>query len=147
MTLSRKHAWVPIYTFTRNSSNRQLVEQIRQERWNHIVHIVRDYGHRKHLIKHIADGEPLTKELRGVLLEILTGKLKRWEGRPRQESYNFRHFIASQIEHLQKEKGVAKRTAAVMQIAQEYKVSERTVWRALEATRSVASQTRRRRKL
>jgi len=109
----------------------QCEEWFKRERLPLTIREVRENGEWGPLVEYLADGEPITEELRYLLAEMLSGKIKRAKGRPKSIKPFLRagQMIAD-VQRLEHQGWLTE--AAVKQVALEYKVSDRTVYRALD---------------
>ncbi|MCC2651647.1 MAG: hypothetical protein K0Q60_1810 [Microvirga sp.] len=83
------------------------------------------------LIEYLAEGQPITDEIRLLIIEMLSGKIKRAAGGSRSiKPYIIAGRMVADVEQLERQGWPTE--AAVKEVATNYKVSDRTVYRALE---------------
>ena len=111
----------------------------------HAILAARQYSDFDALIFLLNEGGPITREVRTLLVDILTGELKR---RPRGRHKDKGTYIRSwqmtlHVEELQKQEEWKKKDAAIEQVAKEFGVTTRTVERAIKRVTEERSQKRR----
>ena len=82
-------------------------------------------------MEYLAEGQPITDEMRLLIIEMLSGKIKRAAGGSKSiKPYIIAAQMVVEVEQLERQGWPTE--AAVKQVATNYKVSDRTVYRALE---------------